>query len=159
MERSREYLIQAIERRDPNVLRDIVDTLDSRFPVAVAKKPKAVAEVPYQRQEFIRNLISSVSWDGVTGKPDTFPPDLHTHSQYLTEELDPVFTASPAGGITQTDIDNWNAVPAITLPSSADAIGTDSDGVAVRRDVTISEDAPVSAPGPTDWIWFVVDPL
>jgi len=41
----------------------------------------------------------------------------------------------------------------------ATAIGTDPMGRKVRRDVTISEDAPVSAPGPTDWIWFVVDPL
>jgi hypothetical protein len=41
----------------------------------------------------------------------------------------------------------------------ATAIGTDSMGRKVRRDVTISEDAPVDAPGATDWIWFVVDPL
>ena len=30
-------------------------------------------------------------------------------SGYLTEETDPVFSASPAAGITSTDISNWNA--------------------------------------------------
>ena len=36
----------------------------------------------------------------------------HTHDQYLTDynETDPVFKASPAGGITNNDITNWNSV-------------------------------------------------
>jgi hypothetical protein len=32
----------------------------------------------------------------------------HTHSQYLTAEADPIFTASPAFGITAGNITNWN---------------------------------------------------
>lgn len=76
--------------------------------------------------------VVSVAWDAITGKPSTFPPSTHTHPQYLTEEVDPtvpahvkgispqqitgwdapeddpVFTASPAKGITLADIDRWN---------------------------------------------------
>lgn len=32
----------------------------------------------------------------------------HSHSQYLTSESDPIFSASVAHGITSTDITNWN---------------------------------------------------
>ena len=32
----------------------------------------------------------------------------HNGMDYLVEELDPVFLASPAGGIAKEDIDNWN---------------------------------------------------
>lgn len=32
----------------------------------------------------------------------------HSHSQYLTSESDPVFSASVAHGITSSDITNWN---------------------------------------------------
>lgn len=32
----------------------------------------------------------------------------HSHSQYLTSESDPIFSASAASGITSSDITNWN---------------------------------------------------
>lgn len=51
----------------------------------------------------------TVAWDAITGKPSTFPPSTHTHSQYITDETDPVFRASVAGSIQQSDVNRWNA--------------------------------------------------
>lgn len=52
----------------------------------------------------------SVTWSEVSGKPSTYPPSAHNHDgQYLKTETDPVFTSSVAFGITQDDIDSWNA--------------------------------------------------
>ena len=52
----------------------------------------------------------SVTWSEVSGKPSTYPPSAHNHDgQYLKTETDPVFTSSVAFGITQDDIDGWNA--------------------------------------------------
>lgn len=85
MERSREYLIDAINRRDPDILRDIVDTLDARLSLPVSKK--GPSEVIKTIQEKIQSF--PITWATLTGKPTTFPPDPHTHSQYLTEEVDP----------------------------------------------------------------------
>jgi len=52
------------------------------------------------------NAILSAADDTVQKALDTL--DNHTHSQYLTSESDPVFLASPAGTITNTDKTNWN---------------------------------------------------
>ena len=52
----------------------------------------------------------SVTWSEVSGKPSTYPPSAHNHDgEYLKTETDPVFTSSVAFGITQDDIDTWNA--------------------------------------------------
>lgn len=40
---------------------------------------------------------------------DRYAAKEHTHPEYLTEESDPVFSASPASGIKQEDIDKWNS--------------------------------------------------
>ena len=51
----------------------------------------------------------SVTWSEVSGKPSTFPPSPHNHDgQYLKTETDPTVPAH-VKGITQTDIDGWNA--------------------------------------------------
>ena len=51
----------------------------------------------------------TVSWDEVEGKPGTFPPATHNHDgDYIKGETDPT-VPDHVKGITQTDIDNWNA--------------------------------------------------
>ena len=40
---------------------------------------------------------------------NTYSPTGHSHSQYLTNETDPVFSASVAAGITTGDTSYWNA--------------------------------------------------
>tara|TARA_B100000700_G_scaffold283610_1_gene336159 strand:- start:5214 stop:7139 length:1926 start_codon:yes stop_codon:yes gene_type:complete len=47
----------------------------------------------------------SLSYNNGTGAFTYTPPDL---SGFLTSESDPVFTASPAAGVTTTGISNWN---------------------------------------------------
>lgn len=89
MERSREYLIDAINRRDPDVLRDIVDTLDARLSISAARKKSS--EVVKTIQEKIQNF--PVTWATLIGKPTTFPPSPHTHPEYITEETDPTVPA------------------------------------------------------------------
>ena len=48
----------------------------------------------------------SLSYTSGTGVFDYTPPDL---TGYLTSESDPVYSAAPAAGITNTNITNWNA--------------------------------------------------
>lgn len=88
--------------------------------------------------EWFKNTFKSlISWKDIENKPKTFPPSLHTHSEYLKKELDPVFAESPAGGITQTDIDNWNdAVTDEELQEVADDLAT-----LAARTTTVSGDA------------------
>jgi hypothetical protein len=51
----------------------------------------------------------SVTWSEVSGKPSTFPPSPHNHDgQYVKTETDPTVPAH-VKGITQADIDGWNA--------------------------------------------------
>lgn len=51
----------------------------------------------------------AVSWDEVEGKPSAFPPATHNHDgDYIKDETDPT-VPDHVKGITQTDIDNWNA--------------------------------------------------
>lgn len=47
---------------------------------------------------------------------------------YLTgyTETEPIFTGSPAYGITSTDISNWNAVTGLTIPTSNTAFTNDA---------------------------------
>ena len=49
-----------------------------------------------------------VDWTEIEGKPDEFPPEPHTHDQYLTDETDPVFSASPAASITEEMMADWS---------------------------------------------------
>ena len=49
---------------------------------------------------------TSLSYSNTTGVFTYTPPDL---SGYLTTETDPVFSASPAGGILSSNITNWDA--------------------------------------------------
>ena len=73
-------------------------------------------------------FITGADWDDITNKPTfatvatsgsysdlsntpsipTKTSDLTNDSGYITTETDPVFTASPAHGITSSDITNWN---------------------------------------------------
>ena len=47
----------------------------------------------------------ALSYTSGTGVFDYTPPDL---TGYLTSESDPVYSAAPAAGITNTNITNWN---------------------------------------------------
>ena len=51
--------------------------------------------------------VTSLTYNDVSGVFTYTPPDL---SAYLTSysEIDPIFTASPASGISEDDITNWN---------------------------------------------------
>ena len=49
---------------------------------------------------------TALSYSNTTGVFTYTPPDL---SGYLTTETDPVFSASPAGGILSSNISNWDA--------------------------------------------------
>ena len=51
---------------------------------------------------WVDNSTSRTNWDTAYGWGD------HSQAGYLTSESDPVFGASPAGGITNTNITNWN---------------------------------------------------
>lgn len=51
----------------------------------------------------------TVDWGEIEGKPAEFPPAAHNHDGvYLKDETDPT-VPDHVKGITQTDIDNWNA--------------------------------------------------
>lgn len=47
------------------------------------------------------------SFASITDKPATYPPDEHTHSQYLTQETDPT-VPSHVKSISTVNINNWN---------------------------------------------------
>ena len=52
---------------------------------------------------------SAVGWDEIENKPTEFPPAAHNHDgDYLKDETDPTVPAH-VKGITQDDIDSWNA--------------------------------------------------
>ncbi len=156
MERSREKLKDLL--RGAAWGPDLVDTIFAISDRVGRSTKVAASSAAGSVTTVVNQVAASVAWNRVTDKPTTFPPSTHTHSQYLTQETDPTVPVH-VKAITQTDIGNWNAAPATTLPPSADAIGTDSGGGAVKRDVTISESPPSGPPTATDWIWFVVDPL
>lgn len=54
--------------------------------------------------DYIKNKPTNLSQ--FTDNLGTSP--VHTHSQYLTTETDPIFSASVAAGITSTNITTWN---------------------------------------------------
>ena len=49
----------------------------------------------------------SHTFASITDKPATYPPDAHTHSQYLTQETDPTVPAH-VKSISTGNINNWN---------------------------------------------------
>lgn len=58
----------------------------------------------------LATVATTGDYDDLTDKP-TIPTkvsDLNNDSGFITTETDPVFTASPAHGISSTDISNWN---------------------------------------------------
>ena len=69
---------------------------------------------------------AALTYTSGTGVFSYTPPDL---SSYLTSytETDPVFTASPAGGITTTDINNWNTAYGWGDHASAGYLTTETD--------------------------------
>ena len=70
-----------------------------------------------------QSYVTSSSLAGmayVTQNDIVFPDYQNTYQakgNYLTSESDPVFSASPAAGITAQDIENWNAGGAVDLSS------------------------------------------
>ena len=92
------------------------------------------------RVDEIKGTADAPAWDSITGKPTEFPPSEHSHewTDLALNDLTDVDTASNVDG---------------------DLLRRGSDANWYPAHVTISESAPVSAPGALDWIWFVVDPL
>jgi len=105
MERSREKLKDLLKGAAWGP--DLVDTI---FAISdrVGRSTKAVASGATEAVTTVVQVAAAIHWSRIIGKPATFPPSMHTHSQYLTEELDPVFASSPAGGITQDHVDAMN---------------------------------------------------
>ena len=65
------------------------------------------ADIVAKEDGFYKNTAFNKNFGTTAG---TVAEGDHNHdADYLQVETDPVFTASVAGGITQTDIDNWNA--------------------------------------------------
>jgi hypothetical protein len=73
------------------------------------------------------SVSGDLSYDSTTGIISYSSPDL---SGYLTEETDPVFTASPASGITTENIEDWNDAYSWGDHSQAGYITAVSDDVA-----------------------------
>lgn len=70
---------------------------------------------------------SSVVSGGVAGVTvPTDVSDLDNDAGYLSTESDPVFTASPAYGITQNDINAWDGLSNVSTESITESIGTTS---------------------------------
>lgn len=69
----------------------------------------------------------SVSWDGVTGKPVTFPPDAHTHAISNVTGLQGALDAKAAAALIGANngiapLDSGGKVPAGNLPSYVDDV-------------------------------------
>jgi hypothetical protein len=52
-----------------------------------------------------------ISNDQITNWDEAYGWGDHALAGYLTQELDPIFTGSPAATITVEDIDRWNNPP------------------------------------------------
>jgi len=85
-------------------------------------------------------------WDSVNGKLKVYYDDGDSEQWVdatpigegggggITEETDPIFTAHPASGITENDIDNWNATVDKTEPLAYQDAGTT---LGIRADVAV----------------------
>lgn len=88
------------------------------------------------RVDEIKGTADAPAWDSITGKPDEFPPETHTHSQYIETETDPT-VPEHVKTITQADIDIWNTPSAPSLALN-DLTDVDTTGQATG-DVLILE--------------------
>lgn len=80
---------------------DKIENLADIIANAEAFNNSVAKDITAEQIEQWNNATSfSGQYDDLEGTPDL--------TQFLTEETDPVFTASPAAGITQDDIDKWN---------------------------------------------------
>lgn len=113
------------DRRQRFTLRDSV-RLSDHVLIYEPAQTGIVATSVANLAQFLSESSSVVTWADVANKPTTFPPVAHTHQisevtglqsaldgkqaagSYLTGESDPVFSASPAGGITSGQVSNWN---------------------------------------------------
>jgi hypothetical protein len=74
------------------------------------------------RVDEIKGTADAPAWDSITGKPDEFPPETHTHSQYIETETDPTVPAH-VKAIEPADIARWDdAVTDEELQALADRI-------------------------------------
>ena len=58
-----------------------------------------------------QNMDDRISNDQITNWDEAYGWGDHALAGYLTQELDPIFTKSPAATITVQDIDRWNNPP------------------------------------------------
>lgn len=79
----------------------------NQFNTLMVKEP-AIADGASNQFWFNGKAWKVVDWSNIVSKPSVFTPDTHSHTNYLTAESDPVFTNSPAYGITSTNKTNWN---------------------------------------------------
>ena len=64
------------------------------------------------------NGYATQTWVSQNYATQTYVSDnFQRKGNYLTSETDPVFTASPAAGITQSDINKWNSAGTPTTPT------------------------------------------
>lgn len=88
------------------------------------------------RVEEIKDTADAPAWGSITEKPAEFPPESHTHPQYLTEETDPTVPVH-VKAISQDDIDRWgDAVTDEELQEVVDALNA-----LAARETTITGDA------------------
>jgi hypothetical protein len=59
-----------------------------------------------------QNMDDRISNDQITNWDEAYSWGDHALAGYLTQELDPIFTSSPAATITIQDIENWNEAAA-----------------------------------------------
>jgi len=59
------------------------------------------------RVDEIKGTADAPAWDSITGKPDEFTPETHTHPQYIETETDPTVPAH-VKDITEADIVRWD---------------------------------------------------
>ena len=70
------------------------------------------------------------------------PPNL---SSYLTEEIDPIFSASAAASITYSDVANWNSLLVATDdPALGDLVDVNLNGIQTRTGMILSYDETTS---------------
>ena len=98
----------------PELIEGLVDALGDKadqvdLEAEIAARIAADKDLQDQINALDPDGDRTVDWSEIAGKPSTFPPAAHNHDgEYIKDETDPTVPAH-VKGITQTDIDNWNA--------------------------------------------------
>jgi hypothetical protein len=96
-----------VRSSDKPLLPDLIDTLFA-FKDDISRLKSSTKTVAVTQAVSSTVTSSDVYWDSILAKPDTFPPSEHTHSQYLTGEVDPT-VPEYVKDISEADISSWNS--------------------------------------------------